>query len=139
MGRIGIKDIRPLSYEGYLWWSDRRDPEVFDGESVALPQEGANPFVAEGMLYNAEEGLSYSIRYVDGDYLVYEHVVSPADQDSPVNEEKVYESNRMDGRKLCFLRYWEERVSRDNVEDVDGCDGLPVRVQTKDVFVGFKR
>ena len=45
MGRISVKDIKPLIYEGYFWMSDQEDPTVYENDSVTLPTEGANPFV----------------------------------------------------------------------------------------------
>lgn len=138
MGRIGIKDIplsydkEPILYEGYLWYSDQENPKVLDRQALTLP-EGTNSFVVEGHLYNEAEGLSYSIKYVDGQYIIHQHKVARNDLDSP-NEVKFYLSNRMDDKKLKFLRYWEERIAY-----VTGLGGIPVLTQTKNVFIGFKK
>lgn len=139
MGKISISDIdNQLTYEGYLWWNDKENPDIIQGEVFdRLPEEDANPFVVEGQLYNQAKGISYSIKYVDGQYIVYEYTVTEDDKKSP-NEIKTYLSNRMDGRWLQFLRYWEE------VEDTDAKleaypKGLGVLRQTKNVFIGFKK
>ena len=140
MGRISIDNIdKSLPYEGYIWMSDKENPEVYDNQAVTLPSDGENPFVAEGMLYNKEKGLSYSIKYVDGQYFVQEFLVSESDVTNKDNEVKVFESNRMDGRKLKFLRYWEEVLDKDNYKDKDNPDGLPVLTLTKTVFIGFEK
>ena len=138
MGRISINEIKSFPYEGYLWMSNKEEPTVYENESVTLPKEGDNPFVVEGQLYNKTEGLSYSIKYVDGQYFIQEYVVTEADKKNPDNEPKVYESNRMGGRRLQFLRYWEEIFDDDNYKDRDNPNGLPVLTQTKNVFIGFK-
>lgn len=138
MGRISIRDIdQSLVYEGYLWKSDKDKPEVYNNEPVRFPDEGENTFIAEGFLYNEEKGLSYSIKFVDGKYIVQEFTVTDSDRKN--NEEKTYESNRMEGRKLLFLRYWEEVLDKDNFTDKDNPDGLPVLTLTKTVFIGFKK
>lgn len=138
MGKIGIKDIPlfndkgPILYEGYLWYSDQENPKVLDRQTLTLP-EGTNSFVVEGHLYNEAEGLSYSIKYVDGQYIIYQHKVALNDLDSP-NEVKIYLSNRMNDKKLKFLRYWEEKNAH-----VTGLGEIPVLTQTKNVFIGFEK
>ncbi len=138
MGRISIVEIKPLTYEGYLWMSDREEPTVFENQPVKMPKEGDNPFVAEGQLFNKESGLSYSIKYVDGQYIIQENVVTEEDKNNPDNETKTYLANRMGDRQLQFLRYWEEVLDEDNYKDSANPKGLPVLTQTKNVFIGFK-
>ena len=139
MGKIRINEIKTLTYEGYLWMSDKENPTVYENESVTLPEEDTNPFVVEGQLYNEKEGLSYSIKYVDGQYIVQEYEVTETDMKSPNNQVKTYLSNRMGDKKLQFLRYWEEVLDEDNYKDSDNPNGLPVLTQTKNVFIGFKK
>lgn len=142
MGKIGIKDImsskngQPLLYEGYLWYSNRETPEILDKQALTLPEEGTNPFVVEGQLYNESEGLSYSIKYVDGQYIVHQFQVKDAPKDTSL---MAYLPNRMGNRRLLFLRCWEEVFQKDNVDGLGGPEGLPVLMQAKNVFVGFKK
>lgn len=136
MGRVSIKEIGQLTlkgYVGYLWWSDKEEPELLiDGHGPdKLPIDGENPFVVEGQLYNKNEDISYSIKYVDGKYVVKKYTGIKEDIENKDNEEKVYLSNRMDGRWLKFLRYWEEK------SDEPDKDSFPVLTQTKNVFIGF--
>lgn len=127
METINIKNC-----EGYLWWSDQQVPQVFQNEALDISlDENKNPFVVEGQLYDKESQKSYSIKYVDGQYLINRFKVEEQDFVSPDNELKNFLSNRMDGRWLKFLRYWEEK------ED-GNCLGMPVLTFTKNVFVGFK-
>ena len=138
MGRIKINDIdKSLLYEGYLWMSDSEKPIVFDSACITMPEEGSNPFVIEGQLYQREKGLSYSIKYVDGQYLIQEFIVKKEDLEDPDNQIKIYESNRMGNKKLQFLRYWEEVFDLDNYKDSENPNGLPVLTLTKNVFIGF--
>lgn len=132
MEEISIKEITFYGYEGYLWWSDQEKPEIINGNA---PQgtlaEGTNPFVVEGQLYNEKEGISYSIKYVDGKYVVKKYTVTKEDLENKDNEVKVYLSNRMEGKWLKFLRYWEEKT------DESDKYSFPALTQTKNVFIGF--
>lgn len=127
-----MKTINIKNCEGYLWWSDQQIPRVYQDESLDIClDDSKNPFVVEGQLYDKECLKSYSIKYVDGQYFVNIYKVDEQDFVNPDNELKTFLSNRMDGRWLKFLRYWEEK------ED-ENCMGMPVLTFTKNVFVGFK-
>ena len=127
-----MKTIKIKNCEGYLWWSDREEPEIYDGKAIDISlDETKNPFVVEGQIYDKEEMESYSIKYVDGQYLINKYKVETGDLTNRDNENKTFLSNRMSGRWLKFLRYWEER------ED-ENCMNMLVLAFTKNVFIGFK-
>ena len=127
-----MKTIKINKCEGYLWWSDQEEPEIYDGKALDISlNETKNPFVVEGQIYDKEEKKSYSIRYVDGQYLINIYKVETSDFTNKDNEPKNFLSNRMDGRWLKFLRYWEEKKD-------ENCMGMPVLAFTKNVFIGFK-
>ncbi len=127
-----MKTINIKNGEGYLWWSDQQSPKVYQKEQIDIClDETKNPFVVEGQLYDKECGKSYSIKYVDGQYLINIFKVEEQDFNNPDNDQKAFLSNRMGDRWLQFLRYWEE------IKD-ENCMNLPVLTFTKDVFVGFK-
>jgi CRISPR type III-associated protein (TIGR04423 family) len=127
-----MKTINIKNCEGYLWWSDQQIPQVYQDEALDIClDETKNPFVVEGQLYDRECRQSYSIKYVDGQYLIIIYNVAERDFANPDNEQKDFLSNRMGDRRLKFLRYWEEK------ED-ENCIGMPVLTFTKNVFVGFK-
>ncbi len=116
---------------GYLWWSDQQKPKVYQDESIDIClDEAKNPFVVEGQLYDEENKVSYSIKYVDGQYLINKYKVDESDFTNPDNQIKSYLSNRMDDRWLKFLSYWEEKKDAN-------CMGMPVLTLTKNVFIGF--
>lgn len=127
-----MEPIKIKKCEGYLWWSDQQEPKIYDGAAFDICfDETKNPFVVEGQLYDKDENLSYSIKYVDGKYLISKYKVESSDRTNKDNELKSFLSNRMGNRRLQFLRYWEEK------ED-ENCMNMPVLTFTKNVFVGFK-
>ena len=136
MEKIKINEIKTNGklYEGYLWQSDSNKPKVYDNQKLDIKlEENVNPFIVEGQLYNREEHVSYSIKYIDGEYLVYLHEEVYDDTTDSNIEHKTYLPNRMEelgDRKLHFLRYWEPKE--------DSCyEGMETLVITKNVFVGF--
>ena len=127
-----MKTINIKNCEGYIWWSDQQTPKVYSNSPLdTCLDETKNPFIVEGQLYDKDNQKSYSIKYIDGQYLVHEYQVEEQDFANPDNEQKCYLSNRMDGRWLKFLRYWEE------IKD-ENCMAMHVLTFTKNVFVGFK-
>jgi len=127
-----METIKIKKCEGYLWWSDQQEPDIYDGAAFDICfDETKNPFVVEGQLYDKDENLSYSIKYVDVKYLISKYKVEASDRTNKDNELKSFLSNRMGNRRLQFLRYWEEK------ED-ENCMNMPVLTFIKNVFVGFK-
>lgn len=126
-----MKTINIKNCEGYIWWSDQQAPKVYPNSPLDISlDETKNPFIVEGLLYDKDNKKSYSIKYVDGQYLTKEYNVEEQDFANPDNEQKSFLSNRMDGRWLKFLRYWEE-------EKDENCMAMHVLTLTKNVFVGF--
>ena len=127
-----METIKINKCEGYLWWSDQQEPKVYQDEQIdIILDETKNPFVVEGQLYDKEEKKSYSIKYVDGLYLINIYKVEAGDLTNKDNEPKCFLSIRMGGRWLKFLRYWEEKKD-------ENCMDMPVLTFTKSVFIGFK-
>lgn len=136
-----INDIDyTLTYEGYLWMSDKQHPKVFHPESQIDPAlfTKKNPFVVEGYLFNKQTGLSLSIKYIDGQYHIYRNIVEKTDLDSQNKSKNVdtvyYLTQRIDipsKRWAAFLRYWNEKAD-------SSCLGMNVLEVEKEVFIGFK-
>jgi CRISPR type III-associated protein (TIGR04423 family) len=114
---------------GYIWWSDKAEPEIIQNKPVVLKNEEI-PFIIEGQLFDDKSKISYSIKYVDGQYILKDYIVAEKDYESP-NVVKEYRSYRMGEKILKFLEYWESQ------ED-ELCLGMKVLQPTKVVFVGFK-
>ena len=122
-------------YDGYIWWSDQTQPKVLRGEEFDLEQlkDGNNPFVIEGQLWDAGQGISVSIRSVDGKYIVNSHQVTPEDLSgaSTVTSE-LYIPHRIEGvGKLRFFRYWY-------AQEDEFCEHFETLRPEKLVFVGFE-
>lgn len=156
MGRIRIDEIeRSLDYTGYLWLSNEGEPkykteEIKELFKSKLKSNDEPVFIIEGQLFHQEvdQSFSLSIKYADGEYLVYKNEVSSEllklengkelirkDEKGKVIQvvrRKDYLSNRMDERWLKFLQYWEAKPD-------ENCNNMPVLTLTKNVFIGFKK
>ena len=106
MSKIEIKDIDfGLCYEGYLWMSNENKPRIF-GPAAVIDRtllEGLNPFVAEGYLYNKEQGVSISIKSPNGRPCAHRFLVNAVDFHSEDVTHVEYHAHRMDGNRLLFL------------------------------------
>lgn len=123
--------IEKSIYEGYLWYSDQIEPAILTNEEFELEiTNDKNPFIIEGQLYDINKMKSISIKYVDGKYLCNEYDVNKADFNKKDITIKIYYSNRIQGKKLQFLQYWEE-------EPDTLCENMAVLHPKKLVFVGF--
>lgn len=131
-----MKTIKINKCEGYIWWSNQERPKVYQDESIEIPfDEHINPFVVEGLLFDRVEMKSYSIKFVDGQYMIKLFDVKGEMLDgkptNPNNEIISYLFNDTGEKKLKFLRFWEEEKDKN-------CMGMPVLTLTKNVFIGFK-
>lgn len=122
--------IEKSKYQGYLWYSKDKEPRVLDNEEFGLEIEDAeNPFIVEGQLYDKMKRISYSIKFVDGEYITNEYKL---DELKDVEyTEQVYYANRMGNKQLRFYQFWRE-------EPDDCCEGMKVLQPKELVFVGFK-
>lgn len=147
-----MKQIEAAKYVGYLWYSNEKEPKVFDGSEM-VPEinldEKKNPFIIEGNLWDADNLKSMKsimIRYVDGEYIVRRTKVkeeelkgiSSSRASSQAYESgsptlKKYLAHRIEGVKcLCFLQYWQ-------AEPDDMCEKMCVLRPSKLVFIGFDK
>lgn len=140
-----METIDKAKYVGYLWRSDQRAPEVYDGTGeleLSLP-DGENPFIIEGNLWDEAQRRSIMIRYIDGRYHVRRVIVTgpelkgisdkaiEAAEGQVATTVKEYLAHRIGGvEKLRFLQYW--RAEKDDL-----CGGMPVLRPYQLVFVGF--
>lgn len=124
--------IEKSIYDGYIWYSDKSNPEIFQNQDFEFDtDEIVNPFIIEGQLYDAQKRVSYSIKFVDGEYIckTYENVSKDVANGEDIML-KIFHSNRMDNLKLQFLQYWKEEVD-------ELCEGMKVLQHKELVFVGF--
>ena len=122
--------IEKSKYQGYLWYSDKSEPEVLNNKDFETEiADEKNPFIIEGCLFDGKK--SISIKYVDGKYIIKTYDLAQFDADGIEKKEKVFYSHRMEGRRLKFNQYWREQ------ED-PLCEGMKVLQPAELVFVGFK-
>ena len=130
-------DLPPLKYEGYLWLSNKRTPEVFHGETIDFAQwEAINPFIIEGLLYNRAKQFSVLIRHT-GTYTIRGYDLTKIPQKGilePV-EFLPHRLNKTKGKppieKVEFQQLWLP-------EKDANCENMEVLSMRALVFTGFK-
>lgn len=122
-------------YEGYVWYSGQQRPEVIDGsfdKSYFDPLTRNVPdslFIIEGNLYAPALKRSISIRFVDGQYLIYQADLANIDPERLTSQR--YKSHRLSNIQFVeMMQYWDE------VED-ELLEGMKTLVPTWTAFVGF--
>lgn len=128
-------------WRGYLWESDATPDKVvvLTGAYPVAPitlDASRNPFVIEGQLYNAEEGISLSVRYADGRYVIIRYPVRELEREfaarpSDVREALFLPAFRVAPGRLRFRTYWRE-------ESDPLCEGFAASRPAEFVFVGFE-
>ena len=143
------------NFEGYLWESDKQNPEVYSGEKLLqsyIFDSETNPFIIEGQLFDAQTGLFVSIKYVDGEYMIKKYYIDNSDSNHPSffvivkdeeGEKKVeircelkelhYKGNsKLKDHNLHFYELWEEK-------EEPLCCNMKVLEPTKAIFAGFEK
>ena len=142
--KLKITEIDPSqNYEGYLWWSDQTTPKVLNNEPITELPKGNNPFIIEGQLYDGYNQKSYSIRFVDGDYMIKYFDLKELNDKVKDKIEKEYLSNRLVGvSKLRFIEFWRpvkdklcgSKIGQEKDKDFEGMEVLQ---PAETVFTGF--
>lgn len=126
---------KQAKYEGYIWLSDQTQPRVLLGEEFDVDgiTDSINPFVIEGQLWNAADGISISIRYADGKHVKHFHQVTNEElQGTLTVTTEQYISHIKGVGRLCFLRYWK-------AQEDELCENFEALRPEKLVFVGFEK
>lgn len=126
MKTINITD----KFQGYIWMSDKSSPRVVSALSEELKlDDSSNPFIVEAQLFDTQNQISYSVKYVDGKHLCKDYPLAAMGDEYT---DKEFISNRIDGvSKLKFRQYWRE-------EKDELCENMKVLLPSEFVFVGFK-
>lgn len=128
MKRVEIDEIDfDLEYEGYVWYSNQQYPEI--RSTIRKSDFTTMPFIIEGNLYAINEGISISIKNVDGEYLIMQGDLSglPGDQITELE----YIAHKLLGiSKVKLVRFWDE------VED-ELCEGMKTLKPSWKAFKGF--
>lgn len=137
MKPITIEEIDyTVQYEGYVWYSGQRKPELVNGlfdKSYFDPLARNVPdslFIVEGNLYARDLKRSISIRNVDGQCLIHQADLSNISKDQL--KDQPYFSHRLpEGySKIKMVQYWAE------VED-ELLNGMETLVPAWTAFAGF--
>lgn len=128
MGKV--TEIQPYEYVGYYWWSDSQTPEVLSEPKSAPELTKGERFIIEAQLYCEKKDLSYSVKFVDDEYVIIETKLN----DEDLKNYTVFMPNRMPSsiKGLRFAQRWEEK------ED-ENCMGMKVLQPAEFVFVGFDK
>jgi len=123
------------NYQGYVWFSDKTIPDLFENEPLTgkINLEPSNPFVIEAQLFDKENQRSFSIKYVDNEYIISEFCLDELEKKyGKYSREKQFLGNRMNDNTLCFKEFWKSEVDA-------FCDNMNVLKPAEFVFVGFKQ
>ena len=122
-----VAEIESGKYEGYLWKSDQTAPEKIQGTFARVFDEKENPFIVEGLLYDAQRKVSFSIKYVDGHYLVNRFELDAHDFEEGTVQ--TFLGNRLNAN-LRFLELYEDQPD-------PLCEGFMVSVPSACIFIEF--
>jgi len=129
-----LKDINKNNkYEGYIWESNSSKPKVLNREPIPNDitwEEGKNPFVIEALLFDKDNQMSYTVRYIDGTHKVFSTKV---DDNELVGNIHFISKRTEPHHKLRFFQRWITDEDTDNL-----CEGMPTKIPGELVFVGFE-
>lgn len=117
-------------YSGYIWDSDKKQPLILN---QIIPDKleflaSDNPFVIESQLYDVDKNISYSFKYIDGEYLFIKYEIKNL-AGLYVSKPYIASFNNAPGL-LLFRQYWREELD-------EQCNMNVLRPK-EFVFVGFK-
>ena len=124
-----LKQIPQGNYEGYIWMSDQKNPEILNGETFDFSRITTNPFIIEALLFDKENNKSIHIRHT-GKYYIHTIDLNNLPQDSELVETEYLPHRLENVKKVCFKELWVP-------EDDPLCEGWPVLTMKALIFVGF--
>lgn len=131
MKRINIDEINfDLDYEGYYWLSNSNKPIMSHKISKDIFME--LPFIVEGNFYAPEKEISISIKYLDGEYKIFQSELNalPANQ---ITVDK-YLAHDLNGiKKIIMIQYWKESSPDPLLE------GMTTLIPDWHAFSGFEK
>lgn len=122
------------NYEGYIWYSDKKEPEIIENENNIdeyFKSENNNPFIIEGQIYDTKNKKSYSLKHANGELLGREYDINIIQNDTSIcRRERKFTSHRMGNRTLHFIEVWRK-------EEDDLCEEIYVYKPHELIFTGF--
>ncbi|HHS94975.1 MAG TPA: TIGR04423 family type III CRISPR-associated protein [Phaeodactylibacter sp.] len=126
-----LKDIPAgVAFDGYVWMSDKKKPEVLKGEPFYFFDIEQNPFVIEALLYDAGNGVSYHVKHT-GEYHIYKYDFKNLENAAEMDTVS-YLPHCLEGVAKCkFKRLWVP-------EEDPYCEGMEVLTMKALIFCGFE-
>ena len=128
-----INSIPKNIYEGYIWYSNSKEPIVIKGEEFSFNEkENSNPFVIEALLFDRKNQISITVKHT-GRYIIQMVDLKNLPNGSILSGSKKYFPHRLGNSvsKVCFKQLWIP-------EKDDNCEGMNVLVIKAFIFTGFK-
>lgn len=131
MKRISIDELNfDLAYEGYYWYSNKSKPEIAD--KLTKDIFTLFPFIVEGNFYSQEKEISISIKYIDGEYKVFQACLKDLPANQVTHEE--YIAHDLEGvKKIKMIHFWTESGPDPLLE------GMTTLFPAWQAFKGFKK
>lgn len=135
MKPIEIEEISALNYEGYLWYSDQKQPEYIDNDNLfQMEMLKKHPFVVEGALYSANENISITIRNLDGEYLIHQFDLKELDTENYRKIEHKWLVAKDQARKARMVEVWQLEEDKHEL-----CAKMPSYRPAFWIFNGFTK
>lgn len=126
-----METLEKSTYEGYLWYSNAKEPQLFFGEENEFSfDDNKNPFVIEGWLTDGKT--SYQIKYIDGKHLVRQYNLEMLKASGLKTTPKSYYPSFKGVSRLEFIQYW--RPETDEL-----CEKMQVLKPAEFIFIGFTK
>tara|TARA_R110002124_G_scaffold193164_2_gene360404 strand:+ start:720 stop:1154 length:435 start_codon:yes stop_codon:yes gene_type:complete len=131
-----LTDMPERKYQGYVWYSDQKEPKVLQNEIFRFENIGLNPFVVEALLWHeddktAGDGISVMVRHT-GTYHIHEFEMDNLPEHCELVE-KEYLPHRLGNNieKVKFKQLWLP-------EKDPNCLDMEVLTMKALIFVGFE-
>ena len=128
---ININEIPACDYEGYLWYSNANEPELFNRRKISENDLKQLPFVVEGLLYCPDENVSIRITNIDGEYRISKMNVAGISS-SQTTSFQLNTDKFGEGKFIHIYQHYENLPDPVN-------EGWEVAQPTWFAFVGFKK
>jgi CRISPR type III-associated protein (TIGR04423 family) len=126
-----VDDLPDLSYEGYIWMSDEKNPRKIVSKSE-IPGGTQNPFIVEGYLKSTDGTVSINLVSMNGALKIHQFDLKQVEalpDDRKTNHS--YITHKYDGSKIKFITVWFPE--KDEV-----CENMEVLQPKMRVFNGFE-
>lgn len=126
-----INELPDLSYEGYVWMSNKTEPWKIESKSE-IPVGTQNPFIVEGYLKSTDGTVSISLVSMNGELKIHQFDLKQIEA-LPVDRKTnhSYLTHRYDGSKIRFITVWFPE--KDKL-----CEDMNVLQPKMRVFNGFE-